>query len=243
MTTLVSGFISIANKNRSIEKYIELGRKFLSVDVPKVVFLERDFFEALEIEPDEKTKIIFFEREELPLWKRRDEILKIPIDTPNKDKDTHDYLIVQNEKTYFMKKASELNPFSTSCFAWIDFGIFHIMKDNFTLYQETLKRISKYSNRNNKIRIPGCIQPQSSEYNMVVNVPCWVFCGGFFYGTAESIEEFHNLCHKKLEILINDNIFTWEINLWYLVYKDNPELFDWYLANHNAFMLLNLLRD
>ena len=44
MTTIVSGLISIKNTNRSIEKYIEFGKKLCQVNINKVIFIEEYIF-------------------------------------------------------------------------------------------------------------------------------------------------------------------------------------------------------
>ena len=44
---------------------------------------------------------------------------------------------------------------------------------------------------------------------------------------------------KCLEIIKEKNSFVWEVNIWYLIYLEYPELFDVYRCDHNVTMLAN----
>ena len=44
---------------------------------------------------------------------------------------------------------------------------------------------------------------------------------------------------KCLYQIQNKNRLTWEVNLWYSIYYDNPELFDCFTAEHDPSMIAN----
>jgi len=43
---------------------------------------------------------------------------------------------------------------------------------------------------------------------------------------------------KCNDIIKNKKTIMWEVNIWYLIYLDNPDLFDRYFANHNSSILI-----
>src|SRR5210317_1098686 len=59
----------------------------------------------------------------------------------NIEKDTLNYMILQNAKSEFVYKTLISNPFNTEHFAWIDFSICHILTDTETI----LKQLYNYS--------------------------------------------------------------------------------------------------
>ena len=50
---------------------------------------------------------------------------------------------------------------------------------------------------------------------------------------------FSNETENIVSLLEKQNFLVWEVNIWLLIYKKNPELFDWYYGDHNLTMLKN----
>lgn len=44
-STIVSGFISNSNEYRSVEKYIEYGKKLINIPINKIIFIEKDIYD------------------------------------------------------------------------------------------------------------------------------------------------------------------------------------------------------
>ena len=44
---------------------------------------------------------------------------------------------------------------------------------------------------------------------------------------------------KYIEIITTKNTIMWEVNIWYLIYKENNDLFDLYLSNHDDSIIDN----
>lgn len=42
-----------------------------------------------------------------------------------------------------------------------------------------------------------------------------------------------------IDIFEKEKCLTWEVNIWFYIYKNNPDLFDWYYGDHNITMLKN----
>lgn len=168
------------------------------------------------------------------------ECMKHEIDLPKKrsiKKDTKEFIALQNSKTEFMKYAIQDNVFQSTHFAWIDFNIFHIFKENPEYASNVLRLLSQNNfplQKEDFIVIPGCWNEHSNEHNEV----CWRFCGGFFLGTVNEILKFHKLYEMYFhEFLITYKVFTWEINFWSWLEKNKPFKPIWYSANHNLSMI------
>lgn len=241
MSTLVTGFINLYNYDndyslKSFQTYLEKSKPLLELPLNKIIFLEKNTLEYIDSKfINNYNTFIPFEKEEIVYWKYRDSIknCKLP-KFRNINKDTHDYILIQLQKTEWIKKAIELNPYESSQFAWIDFGIFHII-NNIDIFNTVCNNITnKYYN---SIRIPGCWN-LSYNYDVYNNI-AWYFCGGFFGGDKEYLVKFANLVFNKTLELIKKNILIWEVNIWYLVYLENKHLFDWYYGDHNISMLQN----
>ena len=44
---------------------------------------------------------------------------------------------------------------------------------------------------------------------------------------------------KCIKIIEEKNTIIWEVNIWYLIYLDNKDLFDCYLCNHDETIINN----
>ena len=64
----------------------------------------------------------------LPVYHLTSTELTLPMGR-NKEKDTYNYLCINISKTYLVEKAINIDPYQSTHFAWIDFGVMHIIKD------------------------------------------------------------------------------------------------------------------
>jgi hypothetical protein len=236
MTTFVTSFIDLnINEDRPLNKdtnfYIEKGKELLSNPYPFIVFIDKITYELIDI----KRENILFHIISLSDLNLPNKDIILPANR-NIKKDTFYYLSIMCKKTFFIKKAIEINPFNSTHFSWIDFGILHIIKnDEMIEFNKSLEQIFNY--KCNKIRIPGCIHPNYNQF--VLDNIIWSFCGGFFCGDKESLLIFSNETENIVSLLEKQNLLVWEVNIWLLIYQKNPELFDWYYGDHNLTMLKN----
>jgi len=147
-------------------------------------------------------------------------------------KDTKDFLALMNTKIEFIKRASEMVEDDT--FIWIDYGIFKIIK-NRELAFDKLKQIQnmKYTH----ITIPGCWDAGLHYSNDSVY---WRFCGGFFVIPRHHIDTFYDYSKNVLTDLCTQHKLTWETNIWYMIEQKTHGIIQWYSADHNDSIILNL---
>ena len=124
-----------------------------------------------------------------------------------------------------------LNYFNTSQFVWVDFGLRHVMSSDDMFITSILDAHNKeYS----KVRI-AAIWNVNNIYNVNIytNI-AWYFAGGVFGGDKEPLLIFSEKMKTRcLQIVTEMKTIMWEVNVWYLIYKESPELFDFYYCNHN----------
>ena len=140
-------------------------------------------------------------------------------------------------KTEWVKRAIELNTYNTEQYLWIDFGIYHMI-NNSELFERAIYNINtKYYNN---VRIASCWDPSTSVHPDIYKIITWYFAGSIFGGNKTKLLEFADLMKNKcLSIIEEKKSLMWEINIWYLIYKEHPELFDCYPSDHNIYILAN----
>jgi len=154
------------------------------------------------------------------------------------DKDTKNFLILMNSKTIeFLDRAISENYFSSTHFAWIDFRIFHVIKNVFGA-QQYLNMISDNKLKDKFLAMSGCnTLGKCIDY---VNSVYWKFCGGFFIGDIQSVRDFCDKSWAEMnQFLTKYKTLTWEINYWtYLEDHGHMTNFEWYSADHNDTIIM-----
>ena len=234
MTTIVSGLISIKNTNRSIEKYIEFGKKLCQVNINKVIFIEEYIFNLYfkdELYPT--TTFYITKKENLYLCKYKDELINFnKLYTNNPTKDTIEYMYIQCNKTEWIRESIEKNPYNSTQFIWIDFGIYHMIKDD-EAFNTSISKLQNKSYEN--IRISSGVS--NNPISIYTHVH-WGFLGSIFGGNSVKLLQLADLTKKKcIETIKNQKLIMWEINIWFLVFLEHKELFDRYFCNHNQSIL------
>jgi len=68
----------------------------------------------------------------------------------------------------------------------------------------------------------------------------WFFAGSIVGGNSETLLKFADIMKEFcMNIIKEKNHIMWEVNIWYLIYKEYPEIFDFYPCDHNASILQN----
>lgn len=234
--TLVTAFIvSNTRPDRSVSTYLALGRTLMDCKVPMVLFMDDAYMD--QIEPMEHVHMIPVNKDSLELNAYRNQITKFKVTTDNPRKDTLDYMCLICSKTEFMCKASQLNPFHTDHFVWVDFGIYHLFsdKERFTKAIQSL-HYDGNQNRIGRIWEPNAFLNPDDIYHKIA----WYFAGGVFGGKRSALLDFESHMKKKcIEIIQERNTLMWEVNVWRLIYLEHPELFSLYECNHQPSLLLN----
>jgi len=140
--TIVSAFICINNSNRSIDKYIELGKILLKSNVNKIIFIDETIVDKFKKYNNANTYIIPFKKESIYLYDYMNKITNFQLNTQTPNKDTIEYMFIIINKTEWLRMAIDVNKYNTEQFIWIDFGIKHVFIDNETEFLHKLERLN-----------------------------------------------------------------------------------------------------
>ena len=240
MSTIVSAFITNVNsrKDRTIEKYIEYGKILLQSKVHKIIFIDEITFNEFKNYSNEFTHLIPIKKESIYLYNYKELLTNFNLNSDSPEKDSLEYMFTMCSKTEWITKAIELNYFNSTNFIWIDFGIKHIFNCDDNDFIKKIENISKYIYT--KIRIGSIWNLDIQYYGDIYKDIRWYFAGGVFGGDIKSLIQFADLMKEKcIYIMKTKNTIMWEVNIWYLIYKEIPDLFDYYTCDHNSSLIDN----
>ena len=227
--TIVTAFMTQINNIdfRSAEQYMEYGNKILMLPIPKILFLESHIYETYYSNISNTfpmTTFLLFERNENYLFPFLKDWTPSILHTNNPNKDTPEYMMVQCHKTEWIKMAIQKNPYHTTDFTWVDFGIYHMIQ-NEESFKHHLTHLSHKSYP--LIRIASCINPNESCSIDLFSRVVWFFCGSIIGGNSEILMKFADIMKEKCLLLLQERKhLTWEVNIWYMLFHEHKDLFD-----------------
>lgn len=240
MTTIVSAFISNVNNRQdiNIDKYYNNGKLILQARIPKVIFVDIHMYNKIKNLENELTKIILIDKNDYYLYNYIYQITNFNVNNGNPNKDTIEYMFTMSHKNEWVANSIRSNYFNTDNFIWIDFGIRYLFKCN---DNEFIQKIENLQNKKyDKVRI-GAIWNLNINYSgdIYTNI-VWFFAGSIFGGHKDYLLIFSDKMKEKCIKIINDKkTLMWEVNIWYLIYKENNDLFDCYKCDHNESLVCN----
>ena len=240
--TIVSAFMANINSrgDRSYEKYIQLSESLLKVEINKVIFIDSSVFSHFKHYANDYTIIIPFYKESNYLYEYTEDIDNLVLSTKNRGKDTVQYMMTMCYKTEFVRKAIEMNLFSSSQFIWLDLGIKHMIPGSDEIFAQKVLRLKEVEYTVNHVRIASIWNPDVEYAIDIYKDISWCFAGSIFGGNIESLIIFADLTKQKcLEVIKSKKRLMWEINIWHLVYKMDRWKFLYYFASHDSTILDN----
>lgn len=240
MTTIVSAFISNINNRQdmNIDKYYNNGILLLQAQIPKVIYVDIHMYNKIKDFENTLTKIILINKNDFYLYNYINQITNFNVNNGNPNKDTIEYMFTMCHKNEWISESIKLNYFNTDNFVWIDFGIRYLFKCNDNEFIQKIENI--YNKKYNKVRI-GAIWDLNINYSgdIYTNI-VWFFAGSIFGGHKDYLLIFSDKMKEKCIKIINDKkTLMWEVNIWYLIYKENNNLFDCYNCDHNESLVSN----
>jgi hypothetical protein len=218
MITYVTAFLLRPSSKHSVEDYKAHFDRLVATEIPIVLFLDRQLTWTFPA----NVLVVPVSLEETWVSQHVPESVVLP--NVRSSTDTREYMMIQNSKTEFVFRASELNPWETEWFAWIDFGICHVFRETAT----TLERIRTLASPSAPcIRTAGI---WSGFHPDLVDRVCWRFAGGFFLLHQSRIQAFHEAVKSSILRILPR--FAWEVNVWADVERQGLDL-GWFRADHN----------
>ena len=205
---------------RKKNEYLSLGRFLVQASVPLCVYTSPSSADALREswEGLETSHVDICTDVEVEQHWRRDDIALPRCRSPAKD--TAYYLCVQMSKLKFLSHASQ----RSTHLAWIDYGIFHMIK-KISFAQKNLKELAGPLPQRKLHKI---LSPSGHLFPVDVwDAPRWLFLGSVLFGQSGTFVA----AYERQRALVLENLpkLTWEINYWTMM----KEHFEGYPAGHN----------
>jgi len=146
----------------------------------------------------------------------------------NIDKDTPYYIILTNNKFYFLDQAIASNVFQSTHFMWLDFGINHVA-NNPELLHQWIKRIP------DKIK-QMCLNPyiEDEPPKELFTFIYHHLAAGLFSGNKENMLQYINLFKKKIEQIYDDNWYQLDEEVMTMIQRENNHLFELYYGDYQG---------
>lgn len=228
---------------RNREKYFEWADFLFKLDKNIIFYVEteKDQFEILENRREynllHKTLVVRKDITDIPYYNQRYEIhdmLTNYFPENGSSKETGLYCIFTLSKIYFMEQSIKLNFFNTNYFAWIDFGLSHL------LYDRIPKNINEYLTPvTEKIRMMERFWTTKEECSNIKYFGKIIRCkvaGGFWIGSVGYLKQFISLFKKYLHMSLSEEVVLNDEGVSALVYYHHPELFDNYIGEYYSIL-------
>jgi hypothetical protein len=247
LPTIVTMFYNIRKKengnesdNRQMNKYMTLAKEFiLTLPYPLIIFIDESDNEELveiintaRIHFSNKTLIIPMKLESTYYYQYYDRLHELQknfyIMNGDVKHETPLYIILNNNKFFFIEQAIQQNPFSSSHFVWMDFGINHVSLNSEKIHEWILKVPDKIKQL--------CINPyiENTNEKEFFSFIYHHTAGGLFTGSAENLLKYADLFKKKVEHIYNDNWYQIDEAIMTMVQRDNPELFSLFYGDYQG---------
>ena len=245
VTALMRVYEDIPSSIKNLETRLEHFKRLMDAHVPLIVYVCQEYYPTLQTLYAKMPHVQLhpFELEDTWIYQTcLPWATKLPRQR-NEPKDTFRFLTLMNAKAEFVAKCVSQNPFKTDHFAWIDFNVFHVLRD-IPLATKRLQQLSSMTLDPMNLILPGCWQPHPTIWDG--NRICWRFCGGFLLGSAAMCTNLFDLYKAHMtEYFTKSECISWEVNVWAYLESAYPDQFktDWYSGDHNDTILdLPLLR-
>lgn len=212
------------SQNKNIDFYINLGEKIISFNLPMIIFTDSELAPKInEMIKDKKNiKCVVREFAESYFMKDFERIKELQksyhICNINPAKDTPHYIIMNNNKLYFIEEAMKIT--DTKKYMWIDFGLCHVAR-NPEFINMWIKDIP------DKIR-QMLITPYDSRGLPDVDYYRTIYHnigGGLFGGSKENMIKYIELFKNKYQQILDNGWYQLDEAVMHMVFNENQELF------------------
>lgn len=232
--TLVSCYYDLKSidkiERRSPDDYFEYVLKLLELNVNLVIFIEPKFYDKLLKMCNNKVKVIPLEFEELYGYQYIDNIkLNLghnPILNRNDNKDTYNYIALIWSKLDLVMKVIEDNPYKSTHFGWIDFGLFHTaVPPNNDLFNDVPNKI--------KLMMIDNIKVDENYFSTIK--PCCA-CG-LITGRHDNLTLLNEQFNKTITSYLIQGYVSTEEMYFPIIIDKHPDLFDFYYGCYDAILI------
>lgn len=227
-------------RNRKLDSYIDFSKKFLlMLPYPIIFFIDENdqtydaiFNSRKELNLLDKTYIYKCDFKTTYFYKDFETLQnlqkKFCILNGELDHETPLYIILNNNKFDCIDKTIELNPFHSSHFIWMDFGINHVA-EGCEFIHEWINKVP------DKIK-QMCINPfvENANFKEYFRYIYHNMAGGLFSGSKENMRRYSELFKKKTGEIYSQEWYQIDEAVMTMVHRENPELFDLFYGDYQG---------
>lgn len=241
--TIVTGFFDLPKRglglSKSLDVYFEKAEKLMQVPCPMIIYCDPELVERIlnmrsKYNLESKTLCVGCAFEDLEYYiqyfQMATSALRInPLLNGNAQKDTPAYFVLNWSKITLLQKSIESNPFSSTHFLWIDFGVCHVAKTSETTFTDIL------SFQFDKIRclcMKHVCKTELQNMQLYYSYRWGKIAGGVFGGSREYLTQLITKYDYKLETLLKQNFAIMDEQIFSLLMHESPEIFDVYYGDY-----------
>jgi len=217
LLTCVSGYFPVKNKHN--EKYNTWFTNTLSINCPYVFFTDKENIELIKsFRKDLPTHYVICDIKDFYAYPLKDKMRKHWKHCPSVELN-----VIWNEKVFMVQKASEINPFNSEWFFWIDAGmcVYRMMKPPNNYINEKLINSlpkDKFIYSRSDLLLPY-------DESQVSNTNYYHHVSGTFVMHKSFVNQFAEIYRMYIDKLIDKkNIWTEQVILTH-IFKDNRNMF------------------
>jgi len=239
MLTLVTAFFDLAKREQSSRRpamdYLKHGEYILNLPYPLVIFADPEFVEPIQKMRGEKpAQIIGMPFESVPKYHLMEAIQAArkanPVQNASALKDTANYILLTWTKFDLVEKVVAENPFASTHFAWIDFGLTHVAKLDFAeeAFQHVVDPIKLLVNK-----WASSDELQAPDYYSLLR---GYVAGGFMTGSLASWQQFIRLFHSEATQCLEMKRAPSEEQIIPQIMQKHPDLFEAYYGDYDGIL-------
>ena len=239
LPTIVTAFYNINNAQRKTHTYLELSSNFiLKLPYNLIIFTDDDevcdFVNTTRANNNAThiTHIYKLPFEDTYFYKYMDKIeylqSQFTIVNGHLDHETPLYITLNNNKFDFIDRSILLNPFKSSHFIWLDFGINHVAKNTDKIHEWILNIPDKIKQL--------CINPflEPGEYKEIFKYIYHHTAGGLFSGSIHNLQKYSYLYKSMIDKIFADNWYQIDEAVMTIIQRENPDLFNLYYGDYQG---------
>lgn len=243
MITLVSCFYPLQG-NKSSKNYLELAEPLMNCSLPLIFFSDNHkviewvnkkrgtnptFLHLVSMDD-----ISFFDDKEL----LEDRMKEYTIFNRNLEKDTTPYILLQLAKMDFIQRALDINPFKSSFFFWIDFGIQHCTQATPEEWKEMEKDLelccTNHPDKIHHLKICPVQKPKNETWKVFFQHIYHHVAGGLFGGSIDSLEFYTREFKKLWNEILEEGWFQLDEAIFTILTETFPEKFRFWYGDYDG---------
>lgn len=240
--TIVSCYFNLRDKvNKPFSFYQEKGQYLFKTDHNIIFFTDKDNYANLwnlrrSYNLLNKTFFVIMELDQFPFYKYKDQIKENRKSNSwygDWNRNTPEYFILVASKLEMLNQSTLINPFGSSHFIWIDFGIQYLKYVKDGMIESNLSHFrDKFSMCYMRYHSDKFIKNYAEWYKMG---QCGT-AGGVLSGNKEYITKIYRLFNDKFIELVQNGYGHGEEQIIIELEKDHPSLFEFYYGTYDSIL-------